>query len=552
MKTIQLFFAFFLFSLSNGYAQNNPLFSFIPEKSSTVIHIDLLRLKPKMQGGSLANNPINQILSKNPNSAIKDILANPESTGIDFSAGMVIAIEGESGDVFNKMDKGTTIFLKLKDGSKFTSFFKDVKSRNVPDVQTEDDVQVYGSDHLLISDYKMSLAWNNDVVLFTNLTSNHTIWSVEDDTVELSEAQTAKRTELARREQRKVLFDLLASHHTDKIISDTHFAELMKAEGDIKVWDNKSGKFPVMPGQLSGIFARLPSFASQSTSVFNFENGKIVMQSKTYPAAFVKELYKDFKISAQNSELLKKLPPDNLLGSMSITLDPNMIQKIIALPAFQKFLTQMKDKAPADLDVNLLSQALKPTMLLAVMTNNKKAVSEKTRKNDVGVLLAIPIADKGKFEQLRSKMLPLIDSMKKKKEVTLEDGESVPGDAGDLFNPILKFNEEMVVVSLSKEAAENFLYNPAPGEAPAWLHEFSQYPIVMNLNFKKMFFLLLMKRSSEEKEPGMDQLLNTFENLYLYGGNFNKDAVEMNMEFRFVNKEENSLKQLFSLLSQIK
>jgi hypothetical protein len=315
----------------------------------------------------------------------------------------------------------------------------------------------------------------------------------------------------------------------------------MAEPADVHIWSDASKeKFPAtVTGNPAAILRKLQHFGTKSsTATVNFVNGKIEMHAKNFPDASIRELYKDFKLSPQNGELLRKLPPDNVVGLMSVSLDQQVIKNIMQHSGLRALFNEMQKEIPLKLNPALIATAFKTNMLLALLRDEKLQPDSATKKTlGFEFLLAVPIANKASFEKIKDQFLPLIDSMKRNE----------PGKMNGM--PVAKYNDDLLVVSLKSSTADAFLFNPAPGEAPAWIHEFSQYPMVMNFNFSKLFRILL---KTETPKEGMDVLAKTMDQVYFYGGNFNEGAIEMNMEFRFADKEVNALQQLLKMMSSVK
>lgn len=558
----KLFTLLILFTaFTPAIAQNNPLFDYIPEKTSTVIHMDLLRLQAKVPRIVFEQSVIYKELTKEPHSPLPEFLKNPAKTGIDFSAGVMITTNTVRIEMIG-LGSSASIFFKLNNPALFKSFVETMHASSKPDAymsKEKNEIKVYGTDHILFSDGKMALAWNDKVMVmssgpeefdfFETTSVPDTVTVLYDsavvmyDSLVLSPAEEAKRKELDEREKRNHLFELLTPKLSNPLTTDVQFAGLMKEKADIRVWSDQSNRKipPYFPGGPAQILTKIQQLGTKkSTAVINFENGKISMLAKNYPSPKIADLYKDFKISTQNGELLRKLPPDNVIGLMSVSLDKLMLNRIIEMMELESMIQKMQKEIPVKIDLPTLTAAFKTNMLMALLkTDEVGEEAEMKRMDGFSFLMAIPIADKNKFDQLRATLQPYLDSMKTANPEKIKK------------SPVIKFSDEMLVLALSSKTADAFLFNPAPGESPAWLHEFSQYPIVMNFNFKKLFSFL-MKKDSENGKEEMEAVSKTFDQIFFYGGNYNKDAVEMNMEFRFVNKEENALKQFFQMLGSLK
>src|SRR5688572_13227846 len=147
----------YLFSLLPVFAQDNPLFDYIPEKSSTVIHINLLRLQAKLPRTAFEQSIIYRELTKEPHSPLPEFLKNPAKTGIDFTAGVMITTNTPNLE-FIGLGNSASIFFKLSNPTLFKSFVETLNASSKPDVKMGDEkieIKVYGTDHILLYNVKM-------------------------------------------------------------------------------------------------------------------------------------------------------------------------------------------------------------------------------------------------------------------------------------------------------------------------------------------------------------------------------------------------------------
>lgn len=543
-------------------SQSNPLFNYIPTEATSVIHADILRMYQKSSAADLQNSFLYKLLNQHGETA-GEFFKNPAKTGIDFSAGIVVVMAAKE-NFFPR--NRPTIYFKLKDPAAFTAFMQQMHTQKHGEVSGEEEniIRQYGTDHIILSEYKMSAGWNNEVAVFTELPGEYdytdvthveavvdTVTTYETDSAivapdtavmtfnTISLAEQRKQRAMAEQKNRQLLFDLLTPRYSD-FFANNEFRDMLQQPADIRVWSTGGVKKPF--SKIYDPLLRVSNIGkNKSTSLFNFEKGRIVMLSKSYPSESIKELYKGFQVSPQNGELLRKLSPGNVIGLMSVTADRKMVDGLLNFPGFKKSFEEMSNVIPIKLDPSAIAAAFKTNMLMALLRNEGETIEPIARKlGGFEFLIAVPIADKAKFDAIKMQLMPLLDSLKKETPEKFEHA------------PVLKFNDEMMVIALTSKTADAFLYNPAPGEAPSWIHEFSQYPVVMNFNFKKLFTILISKGKSETEKEEMKTVMDTFDQVYLYGGNYNNGAVEMNMEFRFADKEVNALGQFIKLLSTIK
>jgi hypothetical protein len=207
-----------------------------------------------------------------------------------------------------------------------------------------------------------------------------------------------------------------------------------------------------------------------------------------------------------------------------------------------EILDSLKNKIP--FDISLVKDVFKSDMMLAVLKNENTIVLDSltgilSNLDGFQVILAMPIADKAKFEKLKSSIMPVWDSLSKTENFDMKDP-----------SPVAKYNDDLLVLSLSEAAATAYLNNSGTGEIPESLTAYSQHPMVMDINMREIISQIMNKSRPERRDNESGEiLLNTFGNIIMYGGEYENESINTTMEFKIGNKNENSLKQLFMMMS---
>ena len=227
---------------------------------------------------------------------------------------------------------------------------------------------------------------------------------------------------------------------------------------------------------------------------------------------------------------------------MNISFNPEMAKEMIQKMGFREKMDSAKAKLPFDL--SLVSSAFKNNVLVAFLKKDETAPVDSIKRpmNGFEVLLALPIASQARFEELKTAVNRSLDSLQK----------------GDTYSkmlkglkPIVKYNNELCVLSLSPEAAAAFLENPGSNPEPEWLQPYKQYPLLMSIHIRDLFTLLMSKKS--KGKPGMKEkaILDMFDQLIVSGGNYENECMNTTMELKFADPNQNALKQLFDTLNSI-
>jgi hypothetical protein len=118
---------------------------------------------------------------------------------------------------------------------------------------------------------------------------------------------------------------------------------------------------------------------------------------------------------------------------------------------------------------------------------------ENNSKEGIQFIIALPIADHQKFKEMGVSFLRFYDSLKNKQ---------FPGQYIKEFNPVVKNNESLFVLSLSAASATAFLNDPGTQPLPEWIGDYSQHPLVMQVNMREIIKMALAKKG-EKKSTGL-------------------------------------------------
>lgn len=543
-----------------SFSQDNPVIKYLPPGASMIMSFNPIALAAKVPGEDFRQSFFYRELMKENDGGLKAFFSDPSISGIDFSAGLVMATITDTTSGYPVPTYH--VFGVLKNEQSFLQAAKKI-------IKTDETIQVYGTNKMIFSKKADPvLAWNNEVFVFTYGNSLKKLMTPEvvayndsttyDTTAEKTESyneeENEKKRELAeeefRKEQRNYCFELLTPKNDNPLLANNYFTDLMKVSGDIRIWNSGSnysmGRYiGLMPPQTKGILSRLQSLMGKNkTSIINFENGKITATARNYPETQMAHVYQKYPSQSLHTELALRLPQKEVLGLMMSSVNRDMAKEILQTTGLSAFTDSLKEKIPFDL--NLLQSAFKNDMLLAVLKNNEDTKNASRGKlGGIDLILALPIADKQKFEELRSSFSRLIDSLKE-----TEKGEKMFKD----ITPSIKYNDDLLVLSLSEKTATDFLNNNGTGTAPEWLQAYTSYPVIIEINMREIAGLMFRSKngSVSAKDQEMAQKVHDFFDKTIFaGGRYENGSFHGVTEFRFGNKTENALKQIFDFLNSI-
>lgn len=535
---------------SVAFSQTNPLLKYLPDDVTMVMHFDVNRMGSKIPGEVFRQSPLYRQMMKNPDLEFGKFITNPETTGIDFSAGIMLAIKYQGKDRYEREQPIIHLFIKLKNAETFTNNVKELmKGANDHDI-----IKVYGTDRIIATEGKMTAGWNNDVFVMTSGYSQEItdeIYKYHNFVDTVVAGDTAVRPsfdfeglmERYKKSQRELCFQLLTPKNSSSLNSNTHFTTAMNSEADIKMWNSgNSNPFTENIFPMTGLLNKLQSLSgTNKTALISFETGKIVVKGQNFPEGAVADIYKKYPAASQNMDLVRRLPQGTLMGLMNMSFNQSMANELILKTGLLEILDSIKNELPFDL--GLVTGVFKSNMLLAVIKSDITTTTDPTTSKMEGfqIILAMPIADKAKFEKLKTSVLPAWDSLKASKATMFRDAM-----------PFAKHNDNLLVLSLSPAVAEAFLNNTGASSVPEWLQAYSKYPMVLNINMREMLAMSLGKNRPEKNDIMANErvILNKFGNIIIYGGEYENESINSTMEFRFSNESENSLRQLFEMINE--
>jgi hypothetical protein len=540
---------------SAAFSQSNPLLKYIPDDVNTVIHFDIKSMGSKIPAEDFRQSFLYREMMKKDGMPFSTLFNQPEKSGIDMNAGIFMAINYQGIGRFGNAQPTIHLFMKLQNAETFTNNIKEL----MKDGKENEMIKVYGTDRIISLDGTVTAGWNNEIFVFTTGNKQEledeimTNLQLPPDTIAVSIDTTASvpfdyagMMEKFKKSQRDLCFQLLTPKPNRSFDANSRFSEVMNSKADIKMWSSGGGNLlteNILP--ISGILNKLQTLSGKNkTALINFEDGKIVMKSRNFPEGEIADIYKKHPTSVQNTNLVRRLPEGKLLGLINMSFSQEMCNELLQKSGLLEILDSIKKEIPFDL--SLAKDVFKSDMMLAVLKNENTIILDSltgilSKLDGFQVILAMPIADKVKFEKLKSAIMPVWDSLSKKEDFKIKNP-----------SPVAKYNDDMLVLSLSEEAATAFLNNSGTGEIPESLTAYSQYPMVLDINMREIISQIISIGRSEERNNGSSEiLLNTFGDIIVYGGEYENESINSTMEFRIGNKNENSLKQLFSMMNRM-
>lgn len=308
-------FAVFIFTACNKGGKTGLL---VPKDAGLVLHVDLSSLSSKLSWKEIQQTAwYAEAQKKADDSLAKKLLADPASSGVDTEGGIVMFMKrtGNSGYI--------AVEGKLKDAGKFK---KTILEGGKNDVQIQKD-----------GDFNFATMSNNgDATLYFNDKMFVFVADASDGKAVIPNQSMPQLPSASQKYQldslkyfAKNIFNLKGK---DLLDSDERFADLISDKADMHYWVNTGNLYG---GLLGGPLAMMKIGdvlqGNVSTGKANFENGKIVVDSKQFYGEKLAELFKKYSGKNVSNEILAKLPEQNVLAVFAMNYNPEGIKEFLKL-----------------------------------------------------------------------------------------------------------------------------------------------------------------------------------------------------------------------------
>lgn len=369
----------------------------IPKDASFVIHVDFSSLSSKLSWKEIQQTAwYAEAQKKADDSLTKKLLADPASSGVDTDGSLVIFMKRAN------ISSYVAVEGKLKDAEKFKKTIIESGKNNVKiekdgdlnfaRIENNDNGTVYFSDKMFVfiadaSDGNSVLP-NQSMPQISGSSQKYSIDSLKFFA--------------------KNIFSLKGK---DLLDSDKRFADLMDNKADMHYWVNTESFYGGMMGGAMAMMKIGDVLAGNvSTGTANFENGKIIMESKQYYGEKLAELFKKYSGKNVSDELLSKLPDQNVLAAFAMNYSPEGIKEFLKLlgvdglvnAAMAQFGYSVDDfvKANAgELAFALTDFSIKKRPASMTLENGE-TISYENEKPEIKFVFGTAVNDKAAFQKL--------------------------------------------------------------------------------------------------------------------------------------------------------
>ncbi|MDP4284086.1 MAG: DUF4836 family protein [Bacteroidota bacterium] len=450
----------------------------------------------------------------------KKILDNTGATGIDFDKELFFFVDKVSDNDYHLVVEGS-----LKNDKDFEQFNKNVDSGQL--IRKVDGINL-----ITLQDNNV-VGWDNEhfayVISSATATTRFYDWKGTTNSPFNSDPENdiaAQSTFCAK------LFSLKSD---SSLAKNEKFANLLKEPGDIHFWQNTEG---IMNNSNSmGMFGmlKLDVFFKNNISTYtvNFDKGKIDVNQKIYTSKELMDVLEKYKGSNINTDMIKNIPSQNVLGILAMNFKPEGVKALIDLSGLNGLINTFTKNMSFNIDD--VAKANNGNLLLSLSDlklNTDSSVSNPFKLPHLNFIFSFGIGDKASLQKL------------------IDAGKKITSQMGNDTMVHYAMNDKTFAISNSGSFVNQFI--AGNNNKYNFTEKLSGHPIVFFIDIHKILLELSTQLPNNNDEKNLlTTSLKTWDNITTTGGDFKDHALTINTEINMVDQNTNSLKQLNNYMDEM-
>lgn len=500
----------------------------IPKTAGLVLHINTPSLASKLTWEDIKNAGwFKEIYADATDTVARELLNDPGASGINTDADLVFFTSPRGKGGYAAFE-GT-----LKDAAAFEAFNK--KAEPAGTTKKEGDITVFKGKENTIA------TWNGTQFIYIvdmpgmNMNSRYSGMSGYEPFPYDSLVAFAKE-----------LYTLKSSN---SLADDKKYAALTKEAGDIHMWFNAE---TMLGNSLSDMMSMMKAsvlFEGNITAAsINFDNGKIVMSTKSYYNDELKKIYEKYPMKNVDPSAFSRVPAQNVVAAFSFNYPPDGLKDFMKVIGVDGFVNSFMGDLGYSVDEFV--KANKGDVLFTVsdlevktqtitMPGDEEGTpgpSYTSTKPEFKAMFATSINDKPSFDKL-------IASIKSKFG---EEAERNP------LGVTYALNDKWFAAGNSQEQVDGFLAGSS-NKQHAFISKISGHPAGFYVDLQKVL-QEFHKADTDTISPTRQVLaesLKMWEDIIVTGGEIKDGAREGTAVVNLVDKSANSLKQLNQYMDRV-
>jgi hypothetical protein len=497
----------------------------IPNDAKVVftINADQLMQKLAKNGISADDFPdgILENLTDSSTSITKPFFKNIDSIGIDFKQPSYVAISVSDNNLVN--NASVRFIAAVQSREKITAYFKKLKAT----IETDGSLTFISYEDMMIGmDDKF-------MVSFKDFDGDKLI---KKNTLKSANTEYKEFTDQQLKDAIKGTFSTKSKSLTD----NKDYTKLAIGTNDVKIWMNQS--FFIENNSSENTAAQAAAYmkklfeGSSSTTLLNFDNGKVVAQNQTY---FNKDVAAIIKKSASKEidlSLLNNYSGKNLNGMIGFSIEPSMFLDMIKYTGNDGLMNGTLGLMKLSSDD--IFSALTGDGVMVISDINESNINSKKAEG-----LNMAVIAKVKNKANLDKLMALPNIAKSIKQV----GNIYLMKENETSEPIyLAITNEVLIISPTKLVVENYIadtnkYTIDPTIAEKLKGKSGGY----YFNMSSIMQIAMQSQKGKLDNLGLgtigSQAFNMFKETYMTAGKFTDNYIQTDGVLIMGNYKQNSL-----------
>ena len=509
---------------------DNPLISHIPTGADKVYHINYISLSGKLDWKTLL-----AALPKKPeNQQFLSFLSDPASVGIDPRPGVIVA---ESNAFQLDSPRYTTILIALTDSGKYLSYFMKAGDKSKFHI-------LPGKTRTARQGDKTFFSWNDKLMVITTIkppvSANPAVPGTDNTTYQFGPkvvASAMHRTIAAQK-----------GFPTSRFLTDAAFREAFADDADVHTWSRSGSGLGMMTdamrlakapinAEMLQTMKNMKQIHSQSLTTISFGPGVIRVHNK-----IIYDSLQNFSFGSRplNTDLIDRLPQGNLLGLVTLHIDPaGYLQMLQTMQGGKGMHSVDSMLAKKNLTADDILSAFKGDALVAVLGNKAAPGDTSTKLPKPSIFVVLTINDQAKFTKVNN-ALHLTPDNRTEQDTPTSKPKMLAGHT---------LRDNILVLGSDQQAADDYFDKPGHAGTRLLSPELKATPIALAIDVKAISDYVAP--SLKPKDQIVKVILGLFDQITLAMADLHGNQNNTTLEIKMTDQQQNSLTTISQLVSSM-
>ncbi|MBL0357291.1 MAG: DUF4836 family protein [Chitinophagaceae bacterium] len=495
---------------------------YIPANAAIAVHINGKSLSEKLPWAEIKNNPLfkDAYADSNMTATVKKMLDNPDNSGIDTKNDMQFFMQKDSLGGYLALEGS------IKDEAAFKAFVTEMTENGTA---TEKDGVNY------ISRFPACVGWTKEnFVVVMDAPQLGVMDAMSKRMGNPGIDRTGKPRDISA-----TCHSIFALDKNKSLGAEEKFSKLLKESGDVHFWMNSEELYSGSATPAALAMLNLDKFykGSFTAATFNFDNGKMTVNTHSYAGEELTKLYKKYSGGKVNEDMLKRMPGKDVMGLIALNFKPEALRDFLKMTNLEGFINIGAASLGFTLDDFI--KANKGDIMIGL--SDLKLVADTSTAPATDIETPAPPMPKPEFNFIFAASVGDKDAFNK----LIATGKKAAGTFVNNGALPLAYNNNGSYFALANSQENADKYMAGAGSNTDLISKISGEPMAMYFNLQsliKVFGSVATKDSSAKML--YDASLKLWDNVLMKGGNFSDGASTATIEINLVDKSTNSLKQL--------